>query len=74
MSIDTAVPSLDSGYVPKAADNPSFIDYNNKLMNTATKVILGNATVDEYKQVLNDWYNNGGTEYVEEMNTWIASK
>ena len=64
-AIDTAVPSMDSGYVPKAAD---------KLLNTVTKVILGNATVDDYKQALDDWYNNGGIAYLEEMNTWIASK
>lgn len=73
-AIDTAVPSMDSGYVPKAADDPSFIDYNDKLLNTVTKVILGNATVDDYKQALDDWYNNGGIAYLEEMNTWIASK
>ncbi len=74
MAIDTAVPSMDSGFVPKAADDPAFVDYNNKLMNTVTKVILGNASVEEYKQVLDEWYANGGTEYVEEMNTWIANK
>lgn len=73
-SIDIAKVSLDQGYVPQVATSSAYIDYQNILDSTITKVILGNSTIEDYNKALNDWYNNGGAEYVAEMNEYIASK
>ena len=37
-----------------------------------TKIIMGAMDVSEYDAALEEWYENGGRTYVEEMNTLIA--
>ncbi|AUS98577.1 hypothetical protein CDQ84_16885 [Clostridium thermosuccinogenes] len=72
--IDQFVFSLDRGYRPAAADNPEFIDYSQKTYaQTISKIIVGELPVSAYDELLEGWYENGGEEYVQQMNEYIKS-
>ena len=70
--MDNAVYSLDNGYTPSIAGEPSFIDSQTNLVKAVTKILLGEAPVSSYDAALEEWYKNGGAEYVEEMNEYIT--
>ena len=40
---------------------------------TLLDFLLGEKEVSYYDKVLDNWYKNGGTEYVEEMNEYITN-
>jgi putative aldouronate transport system substrate-binding protein len=57
-----------------AADNPEFIDYSQKTYaQTISKIIVGELPVSAYDELLEGWYENGGEEYVQQMNEYIKS-
>jgi len=65
------VMSLDRGYTPAAATAPKFMDYQTTYIKAVTEILTGTREVSEYDKILDDWYKNGGKEYVEEMNEYI---
>ena len=69
--MDNAVYSLDRGYTPSIATKPLFIDQQTNLIKTTTKILLGEEDVSAYDKALDKWYQNGGEEYVKEMNEYI---
>lgn len=73
--IDTAikakVTSLDYGYRPDAANQPTLIDYNTKIAQTVSKIITGVQPVSAWNDTLSGWYKAGGSDYVQQMNTYI---
>ena len=71
--IDNAQPALDNGYVPEIASDSVFIEYNNYMTDQINKIIVGDVPVDEWDNILQGWYDAGGTKYVEEMRAYIAS-
>lgn len=72
--IDQAVFSKDKGFRPAIADDQAFIDAETELNNTISKIIVGDLTVDDWDQALQDWYDAGGAQYVQEMNDHIMAK
>ena len=69
--MDNAVFSLDRGFTPSIATKPLFIDQQTNLIKTTTKILLGEEDVSAYDKALDKWYENGGEEYVKEMNEYI---
>jgi len=63
--------SLDRGYTPAAATDPKYMDYQTKYIQAVTEIVTGKKKVSDYDKVLDDWYKNGGKEYVKEMNEYI---
>lgn len=70
-SVDSAVRSLDGGYVPSVAMEPGYMDYQTAYAEGLMKILLGDADVDSYDELLAGWYDNGGEEFVKEMNEFI---
>lgn len=69
--MDNAVFSLDRGFTPSIATKPLFIDQQTNLIKTTTKILLGEEDVSAYNKALDKWYENGGEEYIKEMNEYI---
>lgn len=74
LSMDTVVFPKDLGFKPAIANDAGFIEAENKRKEVQTKIILGEQPVDNYDQVLEDWYKKGGKTYVEQMNEYISSR
>jgi putative aldouronate transport system substrate-binding protein len=72
-SIETVAFSLDQGYVPPAAKEPEYMDFMLIWDETITKIMIGELPVDEFDNLLAQWYEKGGQEYVEQMNEYIKS-
>jgi len=66
-----AVYSLDRAYSPDIATDPLFIDQQTEMAKVITKILIGEEPVSSYDKALKNWYKNGGTEYVEDMNKYI---
>lgn len=66
-------PSLDRGYKPEIASDPVFIEYNNYMIDEVNKIIAGSEPIDHWDEVLDGWYEAGGTTYYEQMTTYINS-
>ena len=65
--------SANYGKVPAITTDTQFIEAENKRKETITKIIMGAAEVDEYDTVLQEWYEKGGSTYVEQMNEIIKN-
>lgn len=72
-ALDAFVVSKDLGYVPDAALEQEFIEADEQLHETIGKIVIGELPVDAYDDALDDWYANGGAEYVAEMQEYIRS-
>jgi putative aldouronate transport system substrate-binding protein len=72
-SIDTAVPSLDLDYVPDITKEQGFYEASMRLSEGVTRIILGDIEVNEYDELLNDWYEHGGETYIKNMNEHIKN-
>lgn len=70
-SVDSAVRSLDGGFVPAVAMEPGYMDYQTAYSEGVMKILLGDLDVDAYDDILAGWYDNGGEEFVQEMNEFI---
>jgi putative aldouronate transport system substrate-binding protein len=71
IAIKAKVTSLDYGYRPAAADNPTLIDYGTKASQTIAKIITGALPVSAWDDSISGWYKAGGKDYVTQMNTQI---
>ena len=63
--------SLDRGYRPAEADDPVYIDFQKTKNQAVSRIIVGERPISDWDQVLDDWYKNGGEEYVKQMNKFI---
>ncbi|WP_214627390.1 extracellular solute-binding protein [Paenibacillus agaridevorans] len=72
-SVDAAVSSLDQGYTPPAARQPNYMDYKLTWDELTTRMMLGDLPLEQLEQVRDDWYKNGGEQYMKEMNEFIQS-
>jgi len=72
-SIETVAFSLDQGYIPPAAKEPEYMDFKLIWDETITKIMIGELPVGEFDNLLAQWYEKGGQEYVEQMNEYIKS-
>lgn len=72
-ALDAFVVSLDLGYVPEAALEADFIEADDALYETIGRIVIGELPVDAYDDALDTWYDNGGAEYVAEMQQYIES-
>jgi putative aldouronate transport system substrate-binding protein len=72
--IEQAVFSKSEGFRPDAADNQSYLDANTELNKMISKIIVGQEPVDAWDGALAEWYANGGSAYVKEMQDHIKSK
>ena len=71
--IDQYIFSLDMGYRPPVADDPTFIDYGKNMAIQISKIVVGELPVSEWDLILDGWYEAGGQTYVEQMQTYIQS-
>jgi len=71
ISMNSVVPSLDFGYVPNTAQDTRFTSYKKTYDEIITRICMGELPVSAYDKALEDWYKNGGEEYVKEMNEYI---
>ncbi len=65
--------TVDRGFRPSAADNPTFIDYETQMKAQISQIIVGDLPIDEWDSILDGWYAAGGEEYVKEMQDYIMS-
>lgn len=72
-SVESVFFSLDRGYVPPASREPVFMDFKLTWDETLTKIMVGELPVDAFDNLLDEWYEKGGKEYVEQMNEYIES-
>ncbi|QNK58437.1 extracellular solute-binding protein [Paenibacillus sp. PAMC21692] len=72
-SVDAAVASLDQGYTPPAARQPDYMDYKLTWDEMTTRIMLGELPLEQLDQIRDDWYKNGGEQYMQEMNAFIES-
>lgn len=73
IGIDTNIFSLDMGYTPRIASQVSFINSQTSMDEAVTKIVTGVEPVSSYDSTLEQWYKNGGEEYVQDMNEHIKS-
>lgn len=71
IAVDNLVLSLDNGYVPNVSLEQKFQDYQTRMNSYISDIVLGKSEVSTYDDALAQWYDNMGTEYVEEMNAYI---
>lgn len=73
--LDTAVGGVvfepTVGTQPEIATDTAFVEANNTLSETVTKIIMGTMDVEEYDSALQEWYEKGGKTYVEQVNEII---
>ena len=68
----TQVDALDNGFVPEVASETRFINAQDELAKTVSQICANRAKVSEYDKALNNWYKEGGKEYIEQMNEYIS--
>lgn len=69
---DITVATLDMGYVPAVAQSSAYKDYSTEVSIATNNILIGEAEPESWYEVLDGWYENGGEEYVEAMNEYIA--
>lgn len=72
-ALNGGVLCLSNGKTPSIVNDTEFVEAENKRKEVRTKIIMGAMDVSEYDAVLEEWYERGGKEYVEEMNEIIAN-
>ena len=72
-SLDYYQPSLDRGYKPPIADDAVFIEYQAYMIDEINKIIAGQEPIEHWDEVLDGWYEAGGTQYYEQMIEYINS-
>ncbi|MGI5894956.1 MAG: extracellular solute-binding protein [Candidatus Merdivicinus sp.] len=72
--IELVEPNLDLGYVPPAALETKYIDYQTTVDTTMSKIITGDLEPDAWYDMLDGWYEAGGKDYMDQMNEFIISK
>lgn len=72
--IEQAVFSKSEGFRPEAADSQSYLDAETELNKMISKIIVGQEPVSAWDAALEEWYANGGGEYVRQMQAHIKSK
>jgi putative aldouronate transport system substrate-binding protein len=70
-SVDTVVAGKDLGFQPDAAKKPNYMDYQKVWDQTTMKILMGEAPVTQFDELLNGWYKAGGEDYVKQMNDYI---
>ena len=68
------VAPVDEGYVPEAASDPVFIEYEAYVAQEIAKIITGEEPVDHWDEVLDGWYKAGGQAYIDEVLAYINRK
>lgn len=71
VSFDLYVAPVDEGYVPEIATDPTFIEYKNFVIQAEAKIISGTEPVDYWDEVVDGWYDAGGTQYIEQVLAYI---
>ncbi|NIK67273.1 hypothetical protein [Paenibacillus sp. BK720] len=71
-TIDTVVTSKEIGFLPEAAKEPKFQDYQKVWDQTIMKIIMGKDPITRYDELLQGWYKAGGQDYVKQMNDYIT--
>ncbi|GHU73085.1 lipoprotein LipO [Clostridia bacterium] len=66
-------PDLSYGYAPAAAQETRLLEYNSELSIVRSKIIVGELPIDAWDDALTKWYDAGGRQVVEDMNTFIAA-
>jgi putative aldouronate transport system substrate-binding protein len=70
--IQQAIFSMDGGFRPAVADDPTFIDAEKAYKVAVSKIIVGELPVSAYDAELDKWYKAGGEQYIRQMNAAIA--
>jgi putative aldouronate transport system substrate-binding protein len=71
--IEQAVFSLDEGFKPAIANEPSYIDANKAYDVAVSQIIAGDRPIDDYDKILEAWYAGGGEIYIQQMNEGIKA-
>ncbi|MDF2647638.1 MAG: hypothetical protein K0Q73_3443 [Paenibacillus sp.] len=71
-SVKRMVLSKNRDYVPPIATTPEYLDFNKKISEVTTKIIVGDKPSSEYKKVLTEWNTKFGKTYMTEMNAYIT--
>lgn len=61
------------GYRPPISTDPRYIDAEDRLKQVITRIIVNDLPVDAYDEALDEWYADGGLQYVEQMNAYLTS-
>jgi len=71
LAVERMVLSKDRGFTPSIARTPEYLDFNKKLSETTTRIVVGDAPVEAYLEVLKEWHDKFGEQYLTEMNAYI---
>ena len=73
IAIELFVPTLDKGFKPPVAQDPTLLDYEKFMVTETTRIIFGEKSVDYWDELLSGWYAAGGETYIQQMRDFIAS-
>lgn len=71
-AMKTVVISKHLDFVPAAAKKANYMDYQKQWDQTVMKILVGQQSPDSFDDLLKGWYQNGGEDYVKEMNDHIV--
>lgn len=63
--------NLTANYVPESALDPVFLEYKSYMDTETAKIIAGVKPVEYWDELLEGWYEAGGTKYMEDMRAYI---
>ncbi len=70
---DITVGTCEMGFTPSAAQSDKYKDYSTTMNVALNNILIGEAEPETYFEALDGWYENGGEEYVAEMNEYISA-
>lgn len=70
---DACIATMDMGFKPDAATTNDYMDFQTEVDVAYQNILLGKQAPETWLDVLNEWYEWGGQDYVEQMNEYIAS-
>lgn len=73
IAIELFVPTLDKGFKPPVAQDPTLLDYEKFMVTETTRIIFGEKSVDYWDELLSGWYAAGGETYIQQMREFIAN-
>lgn len=70
---DICVSTLDMGFKPAAAQTNDYMDYATEVDVALNNILLGKQEPESWYAILDEWYEWGGRDYIQEMNDYIEA-
>ena len=70
---DICVSTLDMGFKPAAAQTNDYMDYATEVDVALNNILLGKQEPETWYAILDEWYEWGGRDYIQEMNDYLEA-